>query len=249
MTVLLALIGLGAQQSRGAASVPRNGVIAYAYVGETGKRFQIYTTNAAGTHRRRLTNSHTFSSFAPSYSPSGKRIAFVRSFKQFDLWTMNANGSHLHRLTWTKRIEEAYPAWSPDGKQIAFVVGSLDEIQSDNRGADPRHGIWVVGADGHGRHQVTSGADTQPSWSPDGSQIAFQHYDAASDTDGIYVVPAAGGTPTRISGPTESGISDVRPAWSPDGSRILRERPARHVQARPVGDERRRKRRRASNEH
>ncbi len=43
---LLALFGLGAEQSHGAASRPRNGVIAYAYVSDTVTRFQIYTTNS-----------------------------------------------------------------------------------------------------------------------------------------------------------------------------------------------------------
>lgn len=215
MTALLALLGLGAQQSRGAASPPRNGAIAYAHVGETGKRFQIYTTNAAGTHRRRLTNSRTFSSFAPSYSPNGKRIVFVRSFKQFDLWTMNANGSHERRLTWTKRIEEDSPAWSPDGKQIAFVVAGPDDHVS------PEQGIWVIGADGHGRHRLTDDFDASPSWSPDGSEIAFARFDRATQTYGIYVLPAAGGAPTRLSAPAQGGISDSAPAWSPDGSRIL----------------------------
>jgi Tol biopolymer transport system component len=214
--VLLALFGLGAQQSHGAGSHPRNGVIAYAHVGETGKRFQIYTTNVAGTHRRRLTNGRKFSSSQPSYSPNGKRIVFVRNLHEDDLWTMNASGRSLHRLTWTKRIEEDSPVWSPDGKQIAFVVAGPDDHVS------PEQGIWVIGADGHGRRRLTDDFDTSPSWSPDGSEIVFARGDPNSQTVGIYVVPAAGGTPTRISAPDQpGGTSDWGPAWSPDGSRIL----------------------------
>ncbi len=216
MTVVVALAGLGARQSNGAGSHPRNGVIAYAYVSETGKRFQIYTTNAAGTHRRRLTNSRKFSSSQPSYSPNGKHIVFVRSFKQFDLWTMNANGSHERRLTSTRKLYEDSPAWSPDGKQIAFVVGGPDDHVS------PEQGIWVIRADGHGRHRITDDFDASPSWSPDGSELAFARSDPDSQTVGIYVVPAAGGTPTRISAPAQpGGTSDWAPAWSPDGSRVL----------------------------
>jgi TolB protein len=216
VSVLVALVGAGAQESRGAASHPRNGVIAYARVGETGKRSQIYTTNAAGTHRRRVTSSHKFGSAEPSYSPNGKRIVFVRYLHESDLWTMSANGGHLHRLTWTKRIEEGSPRWSPDGKQITFAVE--DELTH----ASPAHGIWVLGADGHGRRRLTDDFDTSPAWSPDGSEIAFDRFDPATETEGIYVVPAAGGTPTRLSAPAQpGGISDVRPAWSPDGSRIL----------------------------
>ena len=219
MVVLLALVGLGAQQSGRAASHPRNGAIAYAHIGDISGRIQIYTTNAAGTHRHRLTSSRKLSSYSPSYSPSGKRIAFVRASEQSDLWTMNANGGHLRRLTWTKRIDETYPAWSLDGKQIAFAVVSPNGEARRAGVVGPAVGIWVVGTDGHGLRRITSGVDTNPSWSPDGSQIAFDRFDPDSVTDAIYVVPAAGGTPTRLSAP--GGISDVRPAWSPDGSRIL----------------------------
>jgi Tol biopolymer transport system component len=216
VSVLVALVGAGAQHSRGAASHPRNGVIAYARVGETGRRFQIYATNVAGTHRRRLTSSHKFGSSEPSYSPNGKRIVFVRYLRESDLWTMSANGGHLHRLTWTKRIEEDSPRWSPDGKQIAFVVADEETHSS------PAHGIWVMGADGHGRRSLTDDIDGSPSWSRDGNEIAFARFDTATETEGIYVVPAAGGTPVRLSAPAQpGGISDGAPAWSPDGSRIL----------------------------
>jgi Tol biopolymer transport system component len=207
----VSLVASDARQSSSAAG-PRNGVIAYEHLGKTGTHFQIFTVSGSGTHRQQLTKSRTSSSYGPSYSPNGKQIVFVRAFKQIDLWTMNADGSKLRRLTSTKGTQEGDPAWSPDGQQIAFDV----------KGRADRRGIWVVGADRHDRRRLTNGVDTSPTWSPDGSEIAFQRDDAATQTDGIYVVPAAGGTPTRLSAPTESGgISDLRPAWSPDGSRIL----------------------------
>jgi Tol biopolymer transport system component len=216
MTVVLALAGLGAQQSRGAASHPRNGRIAYTHNGGGFDWDRIYAATATGTHRRRLTGGGLHDDSEPSYSADGKRIVFVRGYTQTDLWTMNANGSHLRRLTRTKHILEESPAWSPDGKQIAFVVRASDDD------ASPEPGIWLIGAHGSDRHRFTTGADGSPSWSPDGSRIAFDHLDEASDTNGIYVMPAAGGTPTRLSAPPQpDGTSDLEPAWSPDGRRIL----------------------------
>jgi Tol biopolymer transport system component len=200
---LFTLLGLGS-----GAGYVRNGRIAYEHVGN-GKRFQIYTVTAAGTHREPLTRSRRYSSYDPAYAPGGERLAFVRAFKQSDLWTMNADGSHQRDLTSTANVDEIDPAWSPDGQEIAYAVErpALDQ------------GIWVIGADGQGSRRVTSGDDTQPSWSPDGSEIAFQRADTVTETDSILVVPAAGGPTTTLS--TDPGASDLEPAWSPDGSRIL----------------------------
>jgi len=70
-----------------------------------------------------------------------------------------------------------------------------------------------MGVDGRGRKQLTSGDDSSPSWSPDGSTIAFAR------ASSIFVVPAAGGTPTSLG--SDPQASDSEPVWSPDGTKIL----------------------------
>lgn len=209
---LLTLVGVGARESRGAASHPRNGRIAYDHLGASGNHGQIYTSTATGTPRRRLTNSRRYSSLAPSYSPNGKRIVFYRAYRQADIWTMNANGSRPRNLTRTKAIRETDPEWSPSGNEIVFSVESpvADE------------GIWVMSSRGANRRRLTAGDDHEPSWSPDGTKIVYEH-DTSSPSTGpvsqIYVVPAAGGTPTDLT--NDPSVSDIQPAWSPNGSEIL----------------------------
>lgn len=210
VAALLPLLAFGAQRSSGAPG-PRDGLIAYAHAGG-GDRFQIYTVTATGKHRRPLTRSRRFSSYDPAYSPSGRRIAFVRDFRQSDLWTMNADGTHRRPLTSTAAVDEIEPAWSPDGKELAFAV--------DRPSA--QHGIWIVGADGRNRKQLTTGDDVRPSWSPDGAEIAFERLNQSPSTGAfteIDIVPAAGGPTMTLT--NDPGSNDLSPSWSPEGGKIL----------------------------
>ncbi|HEX8764970.1 MAG TPA: hypothetical protein VF740_07400, partial [Candidatus Acidoferrum sp.] len=78
-------------------------------------------------------------------------------------------------------------------------------------------GIWVATRDGGNLRRLTSGGHEQkPSFSPDGTQIAFTgDYDG---THGVYVVPATGGEPRRLTyHPADGEVL----GWTPDGKRIL----------------------------
>lgn len=78
--------------------------------------------------------------------------------------------------------------------------------------------IWLVSRDGGAASQLTSGPeeDSNPSFSPDGTRIAFSRA-AGGDAD-IFVAPVAGGTPTRL---TFHPSDEVVRGWSPDGADIL----------------------------
>ena len=75
---------------------------------------------------------------------------------------------------------------------------------------------------------VTSfpGYERWPTFSPDGSQLAFSWDGEAHDNNDIYVTMTAGGMPRRL---TTNPLPDEAPAWSPDGSSIAFVRDFRDV--------------------
>src|SRR6266516_2940592 len=77
--------------------------------------------------------------------------------------------------------------------------------------------IYVLKANGTGLTQLTTDPayDASPTWSPDGSKIAFM---SLRDGNGeIYVMNADGSSQERL---TSDTAWDQSPAWSPDGSKI-----------------------------
>lgn len=78
--------------------------------------------------------------------------------------------------------------------------------------------LWVVARSGGEARRLTStpGAETEPYFSPDGSQIAYTAT-VGGNTD-VYVMPAAGGEPKRLT--YHPGADRVR-GWTPDGRRVI----------------------------
>ncbi|MEY2569559.1 MAG: hypothetical protein QOE35_4088 [Actinomycetota bacterium] len=101
----------------------------------------------------------------------------------------------------------------------ALGLNGLIAFASDRTGIDQ---IFVMQPDGSGQHAVapSSGyADNYPSWSPDGTQIAFVRccVSAPGNTD-LFVMNADGTGQVILSNSMEA---DYFPKWSPDGSKIL----------------------------
>ncbi len=99
-----------------------------------------------------------------------------------------------------------WPSATADGATIAFQALGHIYIQNATNGT-PR------------RVTPTSFKPLEyaPAWSPDGKTLTFVTFDDANRGH-LWTVPAAGGTPTRLSR-TEADFVD--PVWSPDGRSVV----------------------------
>ena len=141
------------------------------------------------------------------------RIAFQSDRDGFtEIYTMSPTGSGQTRVTQDELVDGS-PSFAPDGQTIAFVQ-TLDGGPDEGGTSD----IATVGADGSEETFLTeTGLETDPSWSPDASRIAF-----LSDPDlyGGVAVMNADGSDLRI---VFRGSALGRPTWSPDGTALALE--------------------------
>jgi Tol biopolymer transport system component len=141
------------------------------------------------------------------WSPNSKRIVFGRFSASFDfegLFIVNINGTGLTRIIPADFNVSSFGSWSPQGNEIVFSRHVTPDVHSS---------IWVAHTDGTGLHEINvqpasacGGANAdpnalgcnEPTWSPDGTKIAFVR-SHSNDVDGeIYTVNIDGTGLTQI---------------------------------------------------
>lgn len=196
------------------------------------------------------------SEHSQTWSPDGRYVSFLASRGEKDqaeqLWLLDRLGGEARQLTQFKGDVADYD-WSPDGKQLVLQVWddpATDPGDDDKDKTAPpividrfyfkedetgyldsrRQHLYLLDVASGKSELLTPGTfdEGYPSWSPDGSQIAFVSK-RAKDPDrdnvfGLYVMaPKANATPRRLmTFVGESGDSGWMsgPRWSPNGRDI-----------------------------
>jgi len=155
----------------------------------------------------------------PSISPDGQWIAFLstRSLFSTDLYLAEAaTGKIVRKLTstatdpHTSSIQFIYSAGAWDSASRQLVVGTVSAGRAALAIFDPQKGSRI-------REIPVPDVDEvlNPTWSPDGTAIAFSGMQRGLTDLFIYDLPA-----NRLRRLTNDAFAEVHPAWSPDGKRI-----------------------------
>ena len=188
--------------------------------------WQLIAINGDGTGQTALTSGGDLRDSYPMFSSDGTKIAFDRNISGTpNVFVINSDGTHPVAIIFAGPAPSVSfssdPTWSPDGSKLAFV-GDLNGVR--------RREVFAVNADGSGLVQLTTNvqlgsdssgpiysSDLNPSWSPDGSRIAFSSDRNGQSNAEIYVMNVDGTNQLRL---TNNSTYDQYPAWSPDSQKI-----------------------------
>jgi len=143
--------------------------------------FTIFVMNAAGGGAKSLGQPGSWEWRMPSWSPDGNSLAHVRfpggATISSEIFVMDTTGASATRLT-INNVTDRYPAYSPDGSMLAFSRHGSNGIPQ----------IWVMNSTGGGEPKLTSNGGAEPTWSPDGLEMAFVRENSHDSSPGGRVL-------------------------------------------------------------
>ena len=193
-------------------------------------RRQIWLVHADGTNLHELAPGNPVGKASPDISPDGSKVIFNDWKDPTQIWEVSIEGGQPALVSTDCAAATAClehdPTYSPDGRRVAFM--RVEGFGSSSESS-------VIGVRDLDTHQVTlleatrvllsTGDLAQPTWSPDGLQIAY-HRNTQTPTDErptkirIEIVNVDGTALRELPAPPgETKAGD--PDWSPDGSLIV----------------------------
>ncbi|MBK8021551.1 MAG: TolB family protein [Chloroflexi bacterium] len=150
---------------------------AVVYTGLRNGEYDIYRKPVDGGDEVQLTTAPGLND-GPEYTPDGKSIYFnsVRTGRM-QIWRMKPDGSDQEQLT-DDEYNNWFPHISPDGRQVIFLTYLVGEVDPSDHPAAKRVYLRVMPLDGGAPKVVAylyggQGTMNVPSWSPDGTKVAF----------------------------------------------------------------------------
>jgi Tol biopolymer transport system component len=177
------------------------------FIGEGPDQQGLFAMPVAGGAPIRLTQMIPTAGF--DLSADGKTLTFfARSGGAVHLYTLSTTGGTartlVERVATTDQVPFQPPRWSPDGSQILYPQAQTL--------------FAIAAAGGQPRKLAQLYRWEEWLWAPDGKSIGALAY-AAPDDIAVFVVPAEGGEPRRVTDAAERQYKEGL-AWHPDGQRL-----------------------------
>jgi len=152
----------------------------------------------------------------PAWSPDGRQIAFTRYSEKPDaIYIVPALGGSEHRVYSSSGSLGGGVTWSTDGRILAFT----ESTDTDRRRAT----VSVLSLTDSSVRPITSPPpgwlDHEPSFSPDGTQLAFVRSTVAGVSNDVFVMPANGGQAKRLTFDNRPIMG--APTWTPDSHQLV----------------------------
>jgi len=206
-----------ADRAEGPAFSPDGNYVAFARHSDAPEVSGIYIKQVDGSHLLQLTKIEKDYFCCPVWSPDGRYIAFSRYPKEehgvsHGIYIVSAIGGAARKLF---SGAPAHPPldWSPDGRFIAFTAKEPD--------AKETYSLFLLSVETLETRKLSEppaeDQDSGPAFSPDGKQLAFIRMN--SDLGDIFVMPANGGEPRRLTFDHASIPSP--PTWTRDGQSLV----------------------------
>lgn len=190
----------------------------------------IYSLPIAGGEAKALTSGIPWN-FQPTFSPDGKKIAFISDRDGYDnIWVMNADGSKPKPVSKESKHLLHNPAWSPDGQ---WIVARKGFVSTRSIAAGEIWQYHLSGGEGVQLIERPNGKKAQksmgePAYSADGKYLYFSQ-DATpglfwqynkDSTGGIFAIKRLDLSDHSVEELTGGPGGAVRPVPSSDGKKL-----------------------------
>jgi Tol biopolymer transport system component len=181
---------------------------------------EIFVTDVTSGSTNQLGQSGV-AAFSPAWSPDGTEIAYITmphpgGPPDFELNLVNPDGTNIRNLG-TGPYAGFGIAWAPDRSRLITTVADFSSPSFPLSLA-----IVQLPSGQLGPALPIAGSSYAPSWSPDGSMIAFAILPPAGQMTEIWVSHPDGSAARRLTtAPTTGHRDDTTPQWSPHGRKIL----------------------------